>query len=104
MPFVKGQSGNNKGRPAGVPNKVTARTRELVEEIVESELPRLKSGIRKMKPGERAAVLIRLLNYILPRLQSAQVEIEGPGVAGINEVELDQRIKELMKQGGYSNE
>ncbi len=30
MPFVKGKSGNLKGRPPGIPNKITAVARDVI--------------------------------------------------------------------------
>lgn len=102
MSFKPGCSGNPLGRKKGIPNRATARTRQLLEEIVTTELPRLRRELKQMQPEARAAVLVKLLNYILPRLSTVQVE--NMDSQNMDEKSLDSRIKEMLKIGGYSAE
>ena len=98
MKFQPGQSGNPKGKRPGTPNRVTKEARELVLSIVRRELPRLKKDLKGLEGTEHAAIVIKLLNYVLPRLSSNTLEFDS---SEQNDNAIDARIRELLKTGGF---
>lgn len=52
------------GRIAGTPNKTTKEMRELITDL---SYKYLASDLENMEPKERAAILTRLLSYVIPR-------------------------------------
>lgn len=97
MPFKKGKVTNHKGRPAGVSNKVTTRTREAIEKIVSDQLPQIINDFQVLDPHDRINCFLKMLSFILPRLSTVEVK-EDP--AAMDEKVIDSRIKELLKIGG----
>jgi hypothetical protein len=55
------------GREAGTPNKTTKETREALKKIIDDELEYLPELLKSMKPYQRADVLTKLIQYILPK-------------------------------------
>ena len=51
MPFVKGQSGNNKGREKGTGNKVTTEARELFLKTLESQVEHIPKAFTDVRDG-----------------------------------------------------
>jgi hypothetical protein len=75
MPFEKGVSGNKNGRPAGSKNKTTQRVRNLISDIIEDEADNLRGYIDELDKKDRAEFLIKLLPFVLPRLNSSVIDI-----------------------------
>jgi len=76
MGYSKGTSGNPAGRPKGSQNKNTRAVREMLREIVEGELSTLRKRLAAMPEAERVAVVLKLLPYVLPRLESTSEQKE----------------------------
>ena len=75
MGLQKGKTNNPEGRPAGVPNKVTADLRERIEKILNVHFTdtEIKKDLSKLDPEKRLNVLIRLLEFSLPKLRSTEL-------------------------------
>lgn len=58
---------NKKGRPKGSKNLNTSELRALVNEFVSSELENTSELLVKLSPKDRLDVLIRLMNFVLPK-------------------------------------
>jgi hypothetical protein len=75
------------GRQKGTPNKATAQLREIVAELLQLQIDRIKSKDlgddcplwegQKLDLKERYDVLIRLLPYVLPRKQNNTIDNEN---------------------------
>jgi hypothetical protein len=58
------------GRKAGVPNKLTFQTRQILLGVVASELENLPELLEKLDPIQRVDSLCKLLKYILPTMEA----------------------------------
>ena len=79
MKFQQGQSGNPKGRPKGVKNRLTTELRATLKSIVEDELENLSESLAGLPPNERLASVLKLLPYVLPRVQAVDMG-QGEGL------------------------
>ena len=54
------------GRTKGTPNRTTAETKELIQNVVSNELDNITELLNKLEPKERIDAVIKLLPYIVP--------------------------------------
>lgn len=67
---------NAAGRPKGAVNKATAKTKIIIEKLVAEELAALPELLAKMKPKDRADVLIKMLPFIVAKNSRLEVDAE----------------------------
>lgn len=72
------KTNNPHGRPAGVPNKLTAELRAVLKGIIEKELDGLADRIEALEPDKRLELLIKLLPYALPKVESVHPAVGEP--------------------------
>jgi hypothetical protein len=70
MGLQKGRTNNPHGRKPGIPNKMTKELRKILKVLVESELKKLPKRMIFLKKKERIELLIKLLPYVLPKVES----------------------------------
>jgi hypothetical protein len=58
------------GRVAGTPNKITIELRKTLKGIVANELELLPETLGDLPPKERLELLIKLLPFCLPKVDS----------------------------------
>lgn len=58
------------GRQSGTPNKVTSDIRTVLHSIVSDELDHLSTRLHTMDDDQRTYTLIKLLPYIMPKMQA----------------------------------
>lgn len=79
--MAKGGKQPGAGRPAGVPNKVTARAREAIAVFVEGNVDRLNGLLDQIEEadGPQAAwdCIVDVLEFHVPKL--ARTELTGAG-------------------------
>lgn len=68
--FVKGVSGNPKGRVKGSKNKKTEKWMELCDYLMDDGIGRLMDAMGKLEPKEFVDAYSKILNYIKPKLSS----------------------------------
>jgi hypothetical protein len=83
------------GRQAGTPNKTTKETREALKMIVDNELQNLPDLLKSLKPYQRADILTRLFQYVLPK---ADISIDT--TESLKEVKIIARFGEQLISDG----
>jgi len=92
MPFKKGISGNNLGRPMGAKGKNNLR--EFITEFLEENTERIKKDFELLEPKDRIVLFEKLLKYSLPTLQATTL---STNLDKLTETELDIIIEELKQ-------
>ena len=57
------------GRSKGTPNRLTKEFRILLKEILYHEIEMIPNYLDSLEPKERLEVIIKLLNYAIPKVQ-----------------------------------
>lgn len=58
------------GRLKGTPNKLTKEIRVVLKKIMAEELKSIPEILNSLEPRERLELLIKLMPYVLPKIQS----------------------------------
>jgi len=66
------------GREIGTPNKTTSELRIALKHIVDDELQILQDNINELQPKERIDLLIKLLPYVMPKVQTVSARDGEP--------------------------
>ena len=70
MPFQKGDKNINRtGRKPGKANKLTSELRTILKDFISDEITKLPATLKKLTDIERVQLLVKLLPYVLPKLQ-----------------------------------
>jgi hypothetical protein len=82
MPFIKGENwkGNKLGRPKGVPNRSSEEMKLTIARAVNEGLDYLKSDlqrIRKEDPEKALNIILKLLDYNIPKLKAVDMNVRG---------------------------
>tara|TARA_R100000655_G_scaffold52715_2_gene90568 strand:+ start:8020 stop:8331 length:312 start_codon:yes stop_codon:yes gene_type:complete len=81
MAYKKGESGNLKGRPKGVANKITKEGRELFIKIMDGQVEHIEEELALLREqsGEKyLKALASLFPYFLPKMVETQIHINEP--------------------------
>lgn len=90
MPFVKGQSGNTKGKPKGVRSEKTLVLETFCQDIIEGGMLRFNEAMNKLakeKPEKYIDSYLALLEYVKPKLARQDVNIDAKGELSIKWIE-----------------
>ena len=74
--FTKGQSGNPSGRKPGVSNKITKELGDRIKDFLEGKWSQIEDDFENLEPEKRVALFEKLLQYVLPRMASMDLEGE----------------------------
>jgi hypothetical protein len=96
MPFKKGEIGNPQGRKPGSKNKINQKIREQFRQLIEDNFDQIKKDLDELKPRERLEILLKMAQFVLPRLQTIQI-LEMPEVAELLEMDKETRQAELSR-------
>lgn len=66
------------GRQKGTPNKLTKDLRNLLKDIVCTELESIDQRFVQLDPKERIELLIKLMPYVFPKLKSVSHSQDEP--------------------------
>ncbi|MDX9773696.1 MAG: DUF5681 domain-containing protein [Bacteroidales bacterium] len=75
--FKKGETGNPAGRPTGSKNKATTELREVISNVRSQEMTpaKLKTILNSLEPAQRINYLIKLSEFVLPKLTATSMEV-----------------------------
>lgn len=62
--------GKSSGRPLGAKNVIAQETRRCFQQLIDANLPQLQEDILKLSPKDRCMVILRLAEFVLPKLQA----------------------------------
>ena len=66
------------GRTAGTENKTTKEIRNVLKEVINNELLNIESLLNELPAKERIEVVIKLIPYILPKVNNVQYSMGEP--------------------------
>ena len=90
MAQLKGQTGNPFGRPKGSPNKTTSQIRRAFSTLVSDNIEQLQQDIDALEPKERINYIIKMAEFIIPKLQSVSIDdLASEGEQTINEITIN---------------
>ncbi len=61
------------GRKQGTPNILTREIRAILKGIIAKELETLPATIEKFEPEKRLEIILKLLPYVLPRVETVHM-------------------------------
>ena len=67
------------GRTIGTPNKTSAEIRNLFQTLIENNIEQLQSDFDSLEPKDRINCIIKLSEFILPKLQAVKMQNEDVG-------------------------
>jgi hypothetical protein len=74
----------HEGRVSGTPNKLTLELRTALKDILFSELENLPEQLAKLDAKTRLEIVIKLLPYVAPKLETISYSVGEPFSADFN--------------------
>ena len=101
MPFEKGKSGNENGRPKGSANKNTTVIRDAFSELLKGNLDIIKEDFKQLEPKERIKLFLDMSKYIIPTLKATELDLGDKLIDTLKYTpeERANRIKDLLSNG-----
>ena len=103
MKFEKGQEKTG-GREKGQPNKLNGKLRDMMNNFLSDNYTDFVEDYHTLKPVERTKVYTNCLQFVLPKINSINLDT---GPEPINELrivsvrqKLSDRLTEISKEGG----
>ena len=66
------------GRKKGTPNKLTKEIRIVLKDLIFDELENIQVHLEKMEPKQRLELIIKLLPYVLPKIETVSHLVNEP--------------------------
>jgi len=70
------------GREAGTPNKLTKELRAVLKDVLYNELEKIEELLESLEPKERLGLVIKILPFVLPRVDKIGCTYNEPFDAG----------------------
>jgi len=74
--MAKGKTNNPNGRPAGKPNKITGEVKQWIFNFIQNNKADFEKDYKSLDPEKRVMLFEKLLQYVIPRQQSVNIEAE----------------------------
>nr|DAR09764.1 MAG TPA: hypothetical protein [Caudoviricetes sp.] len=84
------------GRKPGSLNKTTKVSREMIVGVLEKyqESGMMSEDLEALEPKDRIDIMVKLMNFVLPKMQSAQVDL----TANVKEVSVESDLTKLAEE------
>lgn len=84
------------GRVKGTPNKTTAATKEIIANLLTeySENGKMTMDFDALEPKDRLTIAEKLMQYVMPKIQSVAVDVGG----GVKKITIEQELLELSQE------
>ena len=66
------------GREKGTPNRLTKELRAILKEALHKELESIGERLEQLEPKERLEVLIKLMPFVFPRMNTMSQSMNEP--------------------------
>ena len=66
------------GRQRGTPNKLTKEIRIVLKDLIYKELDEIKERLDSLEPKQRIELVIKLIPYVLPKVDSISHSANEP--------------------------
>ena len=63
------------GRKAQTPNRTTTEMRNIFNSLLSNNLDGIEADLEKLDPLQRITMILKISEFVLPKLQSTQMEI-----------------------------
>lgn len=85
------------GRKAGTPNKTTAITKQAISKIIDeyNSSGMMHSDLMGLEPRDRLDIAVKLMSYVLPKVQSVALDVSG----SIENRTIEDKLTELAGIG-----
>lgn len=84
------------GRTKGTPNKTTTATKEVIANLLTkySNDGTMSEDFESLEPKERLAIAEKLMQYVMPKIQSVALDLSG----GDKKITIETQLKELSEE------
>lgn len=84
------------GRKPGSLNKTTKVSREMIVGVLEKyqESGMMSEDLEALEPKDRIDIMVKLMNFVLPKMQSTQVDL----TANVKEVSIESDLTKLAEE------
>lgn len=85
------------GRKKGTPNKVTGDLRTWITELLDKNRNQIEKDIKRLEPEKRVLMFEKLLNYVIPKMQSIDNQIDFTNLSNEQIEEIATNILKSVK-------
>ena len=84
------------GRKAGTPNKTTAFTKSIINDLLASytESGLIAKDFHDLEPKDRLTIAEKLMQYVMPKMQSTAVDLN----AGDKVITIEDKLARLAEE------
>ena len=86
----------NGGRAKGTPNKTTTATKEIIANLLTeySNTGKLSLDFNALDPKDRLSIAEKLMQYVMPKIQSVAVDLTGND----SKITIETQLRELSEE------
>jgi hypothetical protein len=86
------------GRTKGTPNRTTKELKEMIHNIVEVQLDTIEEDLQDLDPKDRLNILLRLVEYVLPKQREQKLDFSN-----LSDAEIDELINKISDESKRQN-